>query len=68
VVVTMIDDPQGGSRLAGAVAAPVFRNVVNRIAPVLGVKPDMAIEPDVSAFAGLWTPRPENQRGAAGIH
>lgn len=57
VVVTMIDDPSAGLRSAGAVAAPVFRNVVNRIAPVLDVAPDMEIEPDVSAFDGLYIPR-----------
>jgi cell division protein FtsI (penicillin-binding protein 3) len=68
VVVTMVDDPQGASRMGGTVAAPVFRNVVNRIAPVLGVKPDLHLEPDVSEFDGLYTPRPENQRGAASIH
>jgi len=57
VVVTMVDDPSAGLRSAGAVAAPVFKNVVNRIAPVLGVAPDMAREPDVSAFEGLYNPR-----------
>lgn len=67
VVVTMIDDPRGQSRGGGSVAAPVFRHVVNRIAPVLGVAPDMDIEPDTSAYEGLWTPRPPGQRGAASI-
>lgn len=67
VVVTMIDDPQGASRVAGYVVAPVFRNVVNRIAPVLGVTPDMSIEPDTTPFEGLWKPRAANQRGAATI-
>ncbi len=57
VVVTMIDDPTEGSRSAGIVAAPAFRNVVNRIAPVLGVAPDMAREPDTSIFEGLYKPR-----------
>lgn len=67
VIVTMIDDPRGASRGGGTVAAPVFRNVVNRIAPVLGVAPDLDLEPDTSAFTGLWTPRPPSQRGAAVI-
>jgi cell division protein FtsI (penicillin-binding protein 3) len=58
VVVVMIDDPRL-ARGAGQVAAPVFRNVVLRIAPVLGVLPDGAREPDLSAFAGLYTPRPK---------
>ncbi len=57
VVVTMVDDPSKGSRMAGTVAAPVFKNVVNRIAPVLGVAPDMAREPDTHAMDGLYTPR-----------
>lgn len=58
VVVTMIDDPQGANRGAGFVAAPPFRNVVMRIAPVLGVAPDMTAEPDTSRMAGLWAERP----------
>jgi cell division protein FtsI (penicillin-binding protein 3) len=61
VVITMIDDPSAGLRSAGAVAAPVFKNVVNRIAPVLDVAPANELtgprEPDVSAFEGLYNPR-----------
>lgn len=59
VVVTMVDDPSAGLRSAGAVAAPVFKNVVNRVAPVLGVAPDTSggSEPDIAALAGLYTPR-----------
>jgi cell division protein FtsI (penicillin-binding protein 3) len=59
VVITMVDDPSAGLRSAGAVAAPVFKNVVNRVAPVLGVAPDTTggSEPDISALAGLYTPR-----------
>ena len=57
VVVTMVDDPSSGSRMAGSVAAPVFKNVVNRIAPVLGVAPDTGKEPDTAMFAGLYNPR-----------
>lgn len=59
VVVTMVDDPSAGLRSAGAVAAPVFKNVVNRIAPVLGVAPDTGggSEPDVRAMDGLYSPR-----------
>lgn len=67
VVVTLIDEPRGALRGGGSVAAPVFRNVVNRIAPVLGVAPDLTVEPDTSAMEGLWTPRPPGQRGAAVI-
>jgi cell division protein FtsI (penicillin-binding protein 3) len=57
VVVTMIDDPQGGNRGAGFVAAPPFHDVVMRIAPVLGVEPDMTAEPDYSRMEGLWAQR-----------
>jgi cell division protein FtsI (penicillin-binding protein 3) len=63
VVITMIDDPTVGSRMAGSVAGPVFQKVVNRIAPVLSVAPDMsgASEPDIAAFEGLYTPRDEKR-------
>ncbi len=63
VVITMIDDPTVGSRMAGSVAGPVFQKVVNRIAPVLNVTPDMsgASEPDLAAFEGLYTPRDEKR-------
>jgi cell division protein FtsI (penicillin-binding protein 3) len=59
VVIAMVDDPTVGSRMAGSVAGPVFKRVVNRIAPVLGVAPDMtgASEPDLSMFEGLYKPR-----------
>ncbi len=57
VVIAMVDDPTVGSRMAGSVAGPVFKRVVNRIAPVLNVAPDMTAEPDVSAMEGLYTPR-----------
>lgn len=57
VVVTMIDEPQGGNRQAGFVVGPVSKNVVNRIAPVLGVAPSETKDVDVSEFDGLWTPR-----------
>jgi cell division protein FtsI (penicillin-binding protein 3) len=67
VVITMVDDPSAGLRSAGAVAAPVFKNVVNRIAPVLDVAPDTdgGSEPDVSAMDGLYTPRDAARRTAA---
>jgi cell division protein FtsI (penicillin-binding protein 3) len=59
VVIAMVDDPTVGSRMAGSVAGPVFQRVVNRIAPVLNVTPDVsgASEPDLSAFEGLYNPR-----------
>ncbi len=62
VVVVMLDDPRGdpeagGGRTAGATIAPAFRNVVLRVAPVLGVRPDMRREPDLGMIAGLYQER-----------
>ncbi|WP_448580250.1 peptidoglycan D,D-transpeptidase FtsI family protein [Thermaurantiacus sp.] len=62
VVVVMLDDPRGdpeagGGRTAGATIAPAFRNTVLRIAPVLGVAPDMTREPDMSMIEGLYQKR-----------
>lgn len=64
VVVVMLDDPRGdpeagGGRTAGATIAPAFRNTVLRIAPVLGVTPDVDREPDMSMIAGLYPVRPK---------
>ncbi|WP_374387079.1 penicillin-binding transpeptidase domain-containing protein, partial [Sandaracinobacter sp.] len=75
VVIAMVDDPTVGSRMAGSVAGPVFKRVVNRIAPVLGVAPDTsgASEPDLSMFEGLYKPRDVKRdpnamrRAAAGL-
>lgn len=63
VVVVMLDDPRGdietgGGRTAGATIAPAFRNVVLRVAPVLGVRPDSSREPDMHMIAGLYEKRP----------
>ncbi|MCG2840480.1 penicillin-binding protein 2 [Sandaracinobacter sp. RS1-74] len=57
VIVTMIDEPQGANRQAGFVVGPVSKNVVNRIAPVLGVAPSDTKDVDVSEFDGLWKQR-----------
>jgi cell division protein FtsI (penicillin-binding protein 3) len=62
VVVVMLDNPRGdrengGGRTAGATIAPAFHNVVLRIAPVMGVLPDTAKEPDLSMLAGLYEER-----------
>lgn len=66
VVVTMIDDPSAGLRSAGAVAAPVFKNVVNRIAPVLDVAPSTGetAEPDFRPFDGLYTAKDKVRQAA----
>jgi len=57
VVIAMIDDPQGAVRTAGYVAAPAFKNIVNRIAPVLGVAPEPEKEPDFMPYEGLYKAR-----------
>lgn len=60
VVVVMVDDPRGskatyGFRTAGMVAAPAVNRIVRRIAPPLGVAPDMGRDVDLS---GLLPGRP----------
>ncbi|WP_448582097.1 peptidoglycan D,D-transpeptidase FtsI family protein [Thermaurantiacus sp.] len=64
IVVVMLDDPrgdseEGGGRTAGATIAPAFRQVVLRIAPVLGVVPDSSLEPAMHMLAGLYAERPK---------
>ena len=46
IITIMIDNPKGqtfshGYRTAGWVAAPVVKRLVTRIAPILGVKPQL---------------------------
>lgn len=58
VVVAMVDEPKGipetyGFATAGWVAAPIMGNVVARIAPVLGVAPDVARDVDMRGILGL---------------
>ena len=52
-MVVMLDEPKGtaetfGFRTAGWNAAPIFGKVVSRIAPMLGVRPDMRREPNMA--------------------
>ncbi len=58
VIVTMIDEPKGtayasGQRTAAWTAAPVVKNLVSRIGPMLGVIPDERRDVDVSALRPL---------------
>jgi cell division protein FtsI (penicillin-binding protein 3) len=59
VIVMMLDDPRGtgGGRTAGATIAPAVASTVLRVAPVLGVEPDAAREPDLSMIEGLYRVR-----------
>ncbi len=66
VVLAMIDEPKGnayssGQRTAGWTAAPVVRNVVMRIGPMLGIIPDQNRDVDLSDLEPLlWKPKGEN--------
>jgi cell division protein FtsI (penicillin-binding protein 3) len=51
-MVVMLDEPKGtaetfGFRTAGWNAAPMFGKIVSRIAPMLGVRPDLKREPNM---------------------
>lgn len=53
VAVVMLDEPKGtketfGFRTAGWNVAPVVSRTISRIAPMLGVRPNMGREPDMS--------------------
>lgn len=55
VVVAMLDQPQGtkdtyGFRTAGWVSAPIVRKLVQRIAPILGVAPDLTHDVSVEGL------------------
>lgn len=47
VVAVMIDEPTGGKYFGGDVAAPVFSETVQQTLRMLGVQPDMAVQPQV---------------------
>jgi cell division protein FtsI (penicillin-binding protein 3) len=51
VVAVMIDEPTAGQYYGGAVAAPVFSEVVQQTLRMLGVQPDMAVRPQIVAQA-----------------
>ena len=61
VVLAMLDEPHGtsdtgGRATAGMVAAPIVGKVVARIAPVLGIAPDMTRDIDIRGVLGLAAP------------
>lgn len=49
VVAVMIDEPSDGKFFGGDVAAPVFSETVQHTLRVLGVRPDMAVRPQIVA-------------------
>ncbi len=66
VVIAMLDAPHGtretgGYSTAGQVTAPSIAKIVPRIAPVLGVAPDLAHDIDVSGMLGLVADAPEKE-------
>jgi len=51
VVAVMIDEPGNGQYYGGDVAAPVFSQTVQQTLRVLGVDPDLSVQPRVVADA-----------------
>ena len=51
VVAVMLDEPSAGQYYGGAVAAPVFSEVVQRSLRVLNVEPDLTVKPQIVARA-----------------
>ncbi len=51
VVAVMIDEPTAGQYYGGAVAAPVFSEVVQQTLRMMGIQPDMAVRPQIVAQA-----------------
>ncbi|MDH4389972.1 MAG: penicillin-binding protein 2 [Aquabacterium sp.] len=51
VVAVMVDEPSNGKYYGGAVAAPVFSQVVQQSLRIMGVPPDLDVKPRVVAKA-----------------
>lgn len=49
IVAVMVDEPSNGVIYGGAVAAPVFSEVVQQTLRLMGVQPDMAVKPQIVA-------------------
>jgi len=47
IVAVMIDEPSNGQYYGGAVAAPVFSEVVQHTLRMMGVQPDVAVKPQI---------------------
>ena len=51
IVGVMIDEPSNGQHFGGAVAAPVFSDVVQQSLRIMGEQPDMNVRPQIVAQA-----------------
>ena len=51
IVAVMVDEPRNGQYFGGAVAAPVFSQVVQQTLRTMGVPPDLDVKPSVIAKA-----------------
>jgi cell division protein FtsI (penicillin-binding protein 3) len=49
VVAVMVDEPSKGKYYGGAVAAPVFSQVVQQTLRLMGVPPDLEVTPQIMA-------------------
>ena len=49
IVAVMVDEPSNGVYYGSAVAAPVFSEVVQQTLRIMGVQPDMAVQPAIVA-------------------
>ena len=63
VIIAMVDEPTGSAatsfqRTAGWTAAPIVKNVVTRVGPLLDIIPDTRRDVDVSELTPLlWSPK-----------
>jgi len=51
VVAVMVDEPNNGSYYAGVVAAPVFSETVQQTLRIMGVQPDLSVQPQIFTAA-----------------
>ena len=51
VVAVMVDEPNNGSYYAGVVAGPVFSETVQQTLRIMGVQPDLSVQPQIVAVA-----------------
>lgn len=49
IVAVMLDEPKGREYFGGLVAAPVFSETVQQTLRILGVTPDMSVQPNIHA-------------------